>query len=89
MLSKFQLYKLDGFKSDEQNRKERTPGRFGQEAAKVMDKREQRKLDQAAGLVPFAVKLNGDLIKELHATAEKRQITLAELVTELLQKGLV
>lgn len=57
MLSKFQLYKLDGFKSDEQNRKERTPGRFGQEAAKVMDKREQRKLDQAAGLVPLQLNL--------------------------------
>ncbi|MEJ2795766.1 hypothetical protein WAE56_20375 [Iodobacter sp. LRB] len=88
MASKFQLYKLDGFKSDEQNKKERTPGRFGQEAAKVMDKREQRKADQAAGLVPFAVKLNGDLIKELHAAAATREVTMAELVAELLKKGL-
>ena len=45
------------------------PGRFGQGAAGVadgVDKREQRRLDSAAGLVPFACKLPAELIKRLH-----------------------
>ncbi|MDD5328571.1 MAG: hypothetical protein PHX38_01090 [Sulfuricella sp.] len=61
-------------------------GRFGKEA--TIDRRGQRKLDQALGLVPFAVKLNGDLVKQLHALAQERQASLNEVVAELLKKGL-
>jgi len=64
------------------------PDRFGQAAAAVPDRREQRKLDQARGLVPFAVKLNADLVKELQALAVTRQTGINELVEELLRKGL-
>ncbi|MBZ0092678.1 MAG: hypothetical protein K8F27_10735 [Sulfuricellaceae bacterium] len=64
-----------------------TPGRFGKDAA-LPDRREQRKLDQAQGLVPFAVKLNHDLIKQIQALAETRQLGLNETVAELLKKGL-
>ena len=39
------------------------PGRFGQGAAQMVDKREQRRIDSAAGLVPFACKLPADLAK--------------------------
>jgi len=49
------------------------PDRFAQGAAASLDKREQRRLDAAAGLVPFACKLPGELVKRLHeraATAE-------------------
>lgn len=60
----------------------------GQAADKPVDRREQRKLDQALGLVPFAVKLNGDLVKALHAEAEARQTSVNALVGELLEKGL-
>ncbi len=63
-------------------------GRFGKEAAAAPDRREQRKLDQALGLVPFAVKLNGDLVKQLHALAQARQTGLNEVVAELLKNGL-
>ena len=45
------------------------PGRFGQGASGVadgVDKREQRRLDSAAGLVPFACKLPAELVKRLH-----------------------
>ena len=45
------------------------PGRFGQGASGVadgVDKREQRRLDSAAGIVPFACKLPAELIKRLH-----------------------
>ena len=62
--------------------------RFGSEAGAVPDRREQRKLDQALGLVPFAVKLNGELIKQLQDLAQSRQMGLNEVVAELLKKGL-
>ena len=65
-----------------------TPGRFGKDAARHLDRREQRRLDQARGLVPFAVKLNADLANQLRARALERQMDLNELVAELLNKGL-
>lgn len=57
-------------------------------ATKPVDRREQRRLDQAAGLVPFAVKLKGDLIKQIHALAGERKTGVNEVVAELLQKAL-
>jgi hypothetical protein len=57
-------------------------------AGGVPDRREQRKLDQAAGLVPFAVKLNSELVKEIQALAQSRDLGLNEVVDELLRKGL-
>jgi hypothetical protein len=65
-----------------------TPGRFGKDAGVHLDRREQRKLDQALGLVPFAVKLNGDLVKQVQALAQERGTGLNEVVAELLKKGL-
>jgi len=64
------------------------PGRFGEGAAQLPDRREQRKLDQAAGLVPFAVKLHGDLVKQLQALAEAGDGNLSALVDGLLRAGL-
>ena len=65
-----------------------TPGRFGKDAAAPLQRREQRKLEQAMGLVPFAVKLNGDLVKQVQALAQERKTGLNEVVAELLKKGL-
>ena len=65
-----------------------TPGRFGKDAAAPLQRREQRKLEQAMGLVPFAVKLNGDLVKKVQALAQERKTGLNEVVAELLKKGL-
>lgn len=65
-----------------------TPDRFGKGATEVLDKKEQRRRDQEAGLVPFAVKLHGDLIKRLHALAQERQVSLNELTAELINTGL-
>lgn len=62
---------------------------FGTAASAPVDRREQRKLDQALGLVPFAVKLNGDLVKQLQALAKERDADLNEVVAELLAKALV
>lgn len=64
------------------------PDRFGKGAAEVVDKKEQRRRDQEAGLVPFAVKLHGDLIKRLHALAQEKQVTLNELTADLIHAGL-
>lgn len=63
------------------------PSRFAQAAA-LPDRREQRKLDQAAGLVPFAVKLNKDLVARLGELAAAQQVTLNALVDQLVRAGL-
>lgn len=66
----------------------RVPGRFGQGSAGIPDRREQRKVDQSLGLVPFAVKLNSDLVTQLQALAQERQTGLSEVVAGLLQTAL-
>ena len=60
----------------------------GSAATTQPDRREQRERDRALGLVPFAVKLNGDLVKQLQALAQERGVEMNALVAELLQKGL-
>ena len=87
-MKKADLEKSKGKKIDRQMSQAPIPGRFGQGAAVVVDRREQRKRDQALGLVPFAVKLDAELVKQLHALAQGRQAGLNELVAELLKKGL-
>jgi len=54
----------------------------------VVDRREQRKRDQALGLVPFAVKLNSELVLQLQNLAKERGVDLNEAVAEVLTKGL-
>ncbi len=61
---------------------------FGQGEAAVVDRREQRKRDQALGLVPFAVKLNSALVLQLQAQAKERGVDLNEVVADVLTKGL-
>ena len=62
--------------------------RFGRGSAAPADKREQRERDREMGLVPFAVKLHGDLVRDLHKAAQDRDIGINELTAELLKKGL-
>ncbi|AVR97929.1 hypothetical protein [Pseudoduganella armeniaca] len=61
---------------------------FGTTAAPAIDKREQRKRDQALGLVPFAVKLNGELVKQLQQRATEQGGDMNATVAELLALGL-
>lgn len=82
------LEKHKGKKIDSDMSRAATPGRFGKEAAAVPDRREQRRRDQELGLVPFAVKLNGELVKKLHALAQERGTGLNEVAGELLEIGL-
>ncbi len=64
------------------------PDRFTQSAAAAVDKREQRKRDSAAGLVPFACKLPGDLVRRLHDRAVGHEGGLNALVVAALEKAL-
>ena len=64
------------------------PDRFGKDAGALVEKREQRKRDQELGLIPYAVKLHGDLIKQIKALAEIQNKSLNDVTAELLTKGL-
>ncbi len=63
-------------------------GGFGKSDGPQLDRREQRKLDAALGLVPFAVKLNSALVLQIQTLAKERGVELNELVADLLGKGL-
>lgn len=65
-----------------------TSASFGQDAAAPPDRRDQRKIDQALGLVPFAVKLHSDLVAKLQSLAQARATGMNEVVAELLEKAL-
>lgn len=85
-MKKTDLYKNLGLKIDGQMKNARTPDRFGQGA--IPDRKEQRRLDQQRGLIPFAVKIDAALAAELREAARTRGVDLNELVGELLRKGL-
>ncbi|WP_018230911.1 hypothetical protein [Methyloversatilis universalis] len=56
--------------------------------APALDRKEQRRIDAERGLVPFAVKIPSDLAARLRDVATERELSLNELVTELLGKAL-
>ena len=87
-MKKAGLEKKEAAKVSGQMKQAGTPGRFGKESAAVPDRREQRKIDQSLGLVPFAVKLNSELVKEIQALAQSRNASVNDVVAELLTKGL-
>jgi len=62
--------------------------RFGKGATAPGDKREQRERDRELGLVPFACKLHGDLVREIQALAQARGASLNEIADEIVRKGL-
>lgn len=62
--------------------------RYGKGSAEPMDRREQRERDRELGLVPFACKLHGDLVREIQDAAQARKLSLNEIAAELLRKGL-
>ena len=86
-MKKADIYKSEGSKINSRM-KSGNQGHAGSQEAGAPDRREQRKIDQAAGLVPFAVKLNIDLVKEIQALAQSRHVGVNELVAELLKKAL-
>jgi hypothetical protein len=87
-MKKTDLYKNEGLKINGQMRQAGTPDRFGSAAGAALSRRDQRKLEQAQGLVALAVKLDGELVKQIHALAASRQTDINETVAALLVKGL-
>jgi hypothetical protein len=64
------------------------PGRFAQGASEMLDRRERRRRDAAAGLVPFACKLPSDLAATLRERGAGHANGINALVEELLRKAL-
>ena len=64
------------------------PDRFGAGAGGGVDKREQRKLDQAAGLIPFACKLPADLVKQIQAKGLAHEGGVNVFLAEVISKAL-
>jgi hypothetical protein len=63
--------------------------RFGKGAPDTpLDRRAQRKLDQEKGLVPFACKLDGELVSTLKTRAASHPEGMTGLLTDLLRQGL-
>jgi hypothetical protein len=87
-MKRTELEKLKGTKISGNMKLSSIPDRFGKDAANLTDKREQRKRDQEAGLIPFAVKLHSDLINQIRALADKDQKSLNDVTAELLTKAL-
>jgi len=83
-----ELEKLKGVTIDQRMKKAGTPDRFGKQAGAALGRREQRELERSQGLVPFAVKLDGELVKRIQALAQERNVTMSEIADELLKKGL-
>lgn len=64
------------------------PDRFAGGHGEAVSRREQRELDRARGLIPFAVKLEGELVKKVQAYAQDKNEPLNDAVAALLKKGL-
>lgn len=87
-MKKTDLEKLKARKIESQVGKTMKSSGFGKNEVAPPNRREQRKLDQAQGLVPFACKLHGALVKQLQELAQQRAGGLNEVVAELLKKAL-
>jgi hypothetical protein len=87
-MKKFDLAKMAGLKVAGQMKAAGIPSRFAQGAGEVLDKRERRLRDAAAGLVPFACKLPSELVKRLHERAAAHEGGINGLMAELLSTAL-
>jgi hypothetical protein len=81
-VNKFELEKNKALKLAN-DLKQGGAARAGGTAVKV-DRREQRRLDQAKGLVPFACKLDSKLVKQLQERAAAHEGGMTEALAELL-----
>ncbi len=84
-MKKTELEKRKALKIANEMRRSGNP--FGRVEAEA-DRRAQRERDRALGLVPFAVKLPQDLVRQMQAEAQSRGARLDDLVAEWLRRGL-
>jgi hypothetical protein len=86
-LKKTDLERLKAASLSDRLSKSAPPARYANQS-NVVSRKAQRERDRAQGLVPFAVKLNRDLVNKLHALAAERRTPLNEMVTQVIEKGL-
>ena len=87
-MKKTDLAKNMNAKIDGKMRGTGAPGRFAQGATEVVDKRERRRLDAAAGLVPFACKLPAELVARLNERGSAHAGGVNALLAEVLGAAL-
>ncbi len=87
-MKKTDLEKFKALKIVTQMKKAAPPERFASGSALPADRRERRRIERERGLVPFAVKLDAELVRRVRALAAERGAEMNELVEELLKKGL-
>jgi hypothetical protein len=87
-LKKFDLAKNLGLKVAGRMKSAGVPDRFAQGAADALDKRERRARDAALGLVPFACKLPGELVKRINERGMAHEAGVNGLLAELLASAL-
>ena len=81
-MNKFDLQKNQALKLAGQLKQAATPDRFGT-ASQAPDRR-----DQAAGLVPFPLKLSQAQADRLRAAAAERGLSTNDIIADALQKAL-
>ena len=88
-MKKTDLEKNKALKIVEKMKKSGTPNRFSTDSANgTVDRREQRKLDQAQGLISFPVKIKQTRVDEIRAQAAAQNTNVNEIVGALLEKAL-
>lgn len=87
-MKKTELAKQLGERIANQRKAQAGGGRFGQESAAPVDRREQRRLDAAAGLVPFACKLPAEMTAQLAERAAATEGGLNALMADIVGKAL-
>ncbi|MFN7835241.1 MAG: hypothetical protein ACK5NY_05550 [Burkholderiaceae bacterium] len=85
-MKKTDLYKSLALKTAGLMKQSITPDRFA--AGAQLDRKAQRKLDQAKGLIPFAIKLDARLATAVREYAVAEQSTVDDAVARLLQQSL-
>lgn len=87
-MKKFDLAKNLALKIEGRMKGAGSPDRFAKGAADAVDRREQRRRDQAAGLVPFACKLPAELAQRLQERGATHEGGVNALVAEALEAAL-
>ncbi|AFK61275.1 hypothetical protein TKWG_03410 [Advenella kashmirensis WT001] len=86
-MKKFDLEKAKALKTVGKMKQEGVPGQFGAADAAV-DRRAQRKLDQAQGLVSFPVKLRQEVIDQIRERAVQQDRNTNDIIGQLLEQAL-
>ncbi|HLU04367.1 MAG TPA: hypothetical protein VKZ94_16510 [Advenella sp.] len=87
-MKKTDLEKAKALKTVGKMKQEGVPGRFGAAADAALDRRAQRKLDQAQGLVSFPIKLKQDVIDQLRERAVQQDTSTNDIIGQLLEQAL-